>query len=64
MFHGWAGKQSGVSEVEPKSAPYRFEKQVLLGTTKYRYWEFEEEIMAPLRVIYTSKPSLIRRRHL
>lgn len=55
MFHGWAGKNTGVSEVMPKSAPYRFDEQILLGTIDYSFWELDEKIIEPLRKKYISK---------
>lgn len=45
MFHGWAGTYTGVSEVEPRTCPYRFEKQVLLGNVDYTFYEFDRKIV-------------------
>jgi hypothetical protein len=45
MFHGWAGDNTGVAEVVAKSAPYPFEKQVLLGQIEYGYWDMYFDII-------------------
>lgn len=55
MFHGFAGEETGVSEVEPKTCPYRFEEQILLGYTEYSYRELEDRVLKPLCNEFISK---------
>ena len=55
MFHGWAGDSTGVSEVIPKTCPYRFEQQILLGNIDYSFAELDNRIVEPLKKQFISK---------
>lgn len=60
MFHGWAGNSTGVSEVIPRTCPYRFEEQILLGNIDYGFAELDHEIVAPLKKQFISTTLLIQ----
>ena len=60
MFHGFAGEDTGVVEVEPLTCPYRFEQKILLGHTDYGFHELEEKVIQPLEKIFISTVSLMQ----
>ena len=41
MYYGFAEDETGVIEIEPKSAAYEFSEQVLLGHMHYSYFDLE-----------------------
>ena len=45
MYYGFDGDESGVIEIEPKSAAYEFSEQILLGYMKYSYFDLEKQIL-------------------
>lgn len=59
MYHGFAGHDTGLSEVEPLTCPYKFEEQILLGYSDTSFHDFEYNVLIPLEKTFISTRLLI-----